>query len=189
LIMKGKLLIFSAPSGSGKTTVVKYLLGLNLGLEFSVSATSRPKRSNETNGKDYYFLGAEEFRQKIKNQEFIEWEEVYPGQYYGTLKQDVEKKRNEGKHVVFDVDVIGGLNIKKQFGDEALAVFIQVPSVKDLEKRLRERSTEDEESLRKRVDKAIREMEYANKFDRILVNDKLDDALQEAKRIVTDFIK
>jgi guanylate kinase len=187
--MKGKLLIFSAPSGSGKTTIVRYLLGLKLGLGFSVSATSRKKRKNEVNGTDYYFLSSEEFRQKIENNEFIEWEEVYPGQYYGTLKQDVEKMRNEGTHIVFDVDVVGGLNIKKLFGQDALAVFVQAPSVKVLEERLRLRSTEDEESLQNRINKAINEMQFSDKFDYILINDKLDQALLEARKIVTEFLK
>jgi len=187
--MKGKLLIFSAPSGAGKTTIVQYLLGLKLGLEFSVSATSRMKRDSETHGKDYYFLTAEEFRQKIKMKEFIEWEEVYPGQFYGTLGQEVERIRNKGNHVVFDVDVIGGLNIKKQFGPDALAIFVQVPSIEVLEERLRARSTEDEASLQKRLKKAIRETGYAGKFDVILMNDKLDKTLLKAREIVTNFLK
>jgi guanylate kinase len=186
--MKGKLLIFSAPSGAGKTTIVRYLLGLKLGLEFSVSATSRKKRPNEKNGKDYYFLSTEEFRQKIEMKEFIEWEEVYPGQFYGTLKHEVERIRNKGNHVVFDVDVVGGLNIKKQFGEDALAVFIQTPSFEVLEDRLRSRSTENEISLQKRLTKAIKETDYAGKFDIILVNDKLDEALLEAREIVTNFL-
>jgi guanylate kinase len=186
--MKGKLLIFSAPSGSGKTTIVQYLLGLKLGLEFSVSATSRKKRDTETDGKDYYFLSPEEFMKKIENQEFIEWEEVYPGQFYGTLKAEVERIREKGIHVVFDVDVVGGLNIKKQFGKDALAVFVKAPSPEILEARLRARSTEDEISLRKRLNKVIEESAYAGKFDVILVNDKLDEALLEAREIVTNFL-
>jgi guanylate kinase len=187
--MKGKLLIFSAPSGSGKTTIVRYLLGLDLGLGFSVSATSRKKRAAETDGKDYFFLSPEEFRKKIANQEFIEWEEVYPGQYYGTLKKEVEAMRNEGRHVVFDVDVVGGLNIKKQFGKDSLAVFIQAPSMQILEERLRARSTEDAASLEKRLGKSKKEMEFADKFDVILVNDKLEESLLRAREIVTDFLK
>jgi guanylate kinase len=186
--MKGKLIIFSAPSGAGKTTIVQYLLGLNLGLEFSVSATSRKKRPNEVQGKDYYFLKTEDFRQKIENNEFIEWEEVYPGQFYGTLRQEVERIRNKGNHLIFDVDVIGGLNIKKQFGKDALAVFVKSPSIEVLEKRLKKRSTEDEESLKKRLDKAKLETKYADKFDIILINDKLDEALLEARDIVTNFL-
>ena len=186
--MKGKLLIFSAPSGSGKTTLVRHILQLDPRLVFSVSATSRKKRENENHGKDYYFLSPEEFRRKIADKEFIEWEEVYPGQYYGTLKQDVERLRNEGKHVVFDVDVVGGLNIKKLFGDDALSIFVKAPSLKVLEKRLRERSTEDEDSLQKRIGKAIDEMKFSDKFDIILINDKLDTALIEAEKIVSSFL-
>ncbi len=186
--MKGKLLIFSAPSGSGKTTIVKHLLSLNPSLGFSISATSRPKRDNEVDGKDYYFMSPEQFRQKIELQEFVEWEEVYKGQYYGTLKKEVDRIRNTGNHVVFDVDVVGGLNIKKQYGDDALAVFVQAPSIQVLEKRLRERSTEDDASLQKRLGKAIEEMEYASSFDLILVNDKLDDALKKAQTIVSNFL-
>ncbi len=187
--MKGKLLIFSAPSGSGKTTVVQHLLRLYPELEFSISATSRKKRNNETDGKDYYFLSMDDFRKKIENHEFIEWEEVYEGLYYGTLKQEVERIRNKGCHVVFDVDVLGGLNIKKLYGDDALAVFVKAPSVKVLEERLRARSTEDEESLKKRIGKSIGEMSYAEKFDMILVNDTLEKALKDAEKIVMDFLK
>jgi len=186
--MKGKLLIFSAPSGSGKTTIVKHLLSLNPNLVFSISATSRAKRNNEVDGKDYYFMSPDQFRQKIEMHEFVEWEEVYKGQYYGTLKTEVARIRNTGNHVVFDVDVVGGLNIKKQFGDDALAVFVQVPSIQILEKRLRERSTENDASLQKRLDKAIEEMGYASSFDIILINDKLDDTLKEAQTIVNIFL-
>lgn len=185
----GKILIFSAPSGAGKTTIVQYLLGLNLGIEFSISATSREKRMNEVNGKDYYFLSPEEFKRKIELQEFIEWEEVYPGQYYGSMKSEVERIRDLGKHVIFDVDVIGGLNIKKLYGKDALAIFVKSPSLETLEKRLRERSTEDEVSLRKRLNKAVEESGYADKFDVILVNDKLDVSLLQAREIVSNFLK
>ncbi|HPF51197.1 MAG TPA: guanylate kinase, partial [Draconibacterium sp.] len=143
--MKGKLIIFSAPSGAGKTTIVKYLLQKGLDLEFSISATSREPRANEINGKDYYFLSTEEFVQKVQNDEFLEWEEVYKGIRYGTLKSEVERIRNNGKNVIFDVDVVGGLNIKKYYGDEALAIFVQPPSVEELRKRLTSRSTETEE--------------------------------------------
>ena len=185
----GKLLIFSAPSGAGKTTIVRYLLGLNLGIEFSISATSREKRKNEINGKDYYFLSPEEFKRKIELQEFIEWEEVYPGQYYGSMKNEVERIRKLGKHVIFDVDVIGGLNIKKLYGKDALSVFVKSPSLKILENRLRERSTEDEVSIRKRLNKVAEESGYADKFDVILINDKLDKALLQAREIVSNFLK
>jgi guanylate kinase len=187
--MKGKLLIFSAPSGAGKTTIVKHLLGLIPGLEFSISAASRNKRANEVHGKDYYFLSPDEFRQKIENQEFIEWEEVYPGQYYGTLKQEIERIRNKGNHVVFDVDVKGGLNIKKLYGADALSVFIMSPSFSVLEERLRNRSTEDEASLQKRLNKAIEETGYAEQFDIVLINNKLEDTLLKATEIVTNFLK
>lgn len=186
--MKGKILIFSAPSGSGKTTIVKFLLGLQIGLEFSVSATSRPKRKNEIHGKDYYFLSPDEFQTKVLQGEFIEWEEVYPGQFYGTLKSEVDRIRQHGKHVVFDVDVKGGLNIKKQYGEEALAVFVSVPSLKVLENRLRSRSTEDESSLLKRLEKAEKEITLAGQFDTVIINDKLENALLEARRIVSDFL-
>jgi guanylate kinase len=186
--MQGKLVIFSAPSGAGKTTIVRYLLGLDLGLEFSISATSRNIRGKEVYGKDYYFLSAEEFELKIENNEFIEWEEVYAGQYYGTLKSEVERIRNKGKHVVFDVDVVGGLNIKKQYKLDAIAIFIQTPSYEVLEERLRARSTEDEASLKKRLYKALKEFEFAAQFDRIIMNDSLDEALLKAREIVTNFI-
>ena len=186
--MKGKLLIFSAPSGSGKTTIVKHLLSLGKGIKFSISATSRKIRPGETEGKDYYFLSVENFRSKIEHNEFIEWEEVYPGQFYGTLKKEVERIRDNGNHVVFDVDVIGGLNIKKQYGDDALAVFVKAPSLEILEKRLRSRSTETEESLQKRLGKAIRENSYADKFDVVLINDNLDETLRQAEKIVSAFL-
>jgi len=187
--MKGKLVIFSAPSGAGKTTIVKHILSLDLGLEFSVSATSRKIRNNEINGQDYYFLSPEEFVKKIDNHEFIEWEEVYTGQYYGTLKQEIERIRNAGRHVVFDVDVVGGLNIKKLYGEDALAIFVMSPSFSILEERLRNRSTEDEASLKKRLDKAMEETKYAEKFDVVLINNKLDETLAKAKEIVIDFLK
>lgn len=185
--MKGKLIIFSAPSGAGKTTIVKHLLQKDFGLEFSVSATSRQPRSGEIDGKDYYFLSVSVFREKIKNDEFLEWEEVYNGIFYGTLKSEVERIRNAGKHVIFDVDVVGGLNIKKFYGEEALAVFVQPPSVEELRKRLQNRSTESEEKIRMRVAKAEKELEFAGKFDVIIVNDDLPKALKEAEKIVAGF--
>ena len=185
---QGKLIIFSAPSGAGKTTLVHYLLSKpELKLAFSVSATSRAKRPNETDGKDYYFLTAEAFKARIENGDFLEWEEVYTDQFYGTLHSEIDRIHAEGKHVMFDVDVVGGLNIKKQFGNDALAVFVKPPSIEELEKRLRNRSTESEESLQKRVGKAAQEMEYANQFDVVLVNDDLETAKAEAIRLVTDF--
>lgn len=187
--MIGKLLIFSAPSGSGKTTIVQHLLRRIPGLEFSISATSRKMRANEQEGKDYYFITAENFRKKIENKEFLEWEEVYKDQYYGTLRSEVERIRSQGKHVVFDVDVVGGLNIKKQYGSDALAVFVKAPSYYELEKRLRMRSTEDEISFRKRMEKAKGELSFSDKFDVVLVNDELKETLINAEELVRNFLK
>lgn len=186
--MKGKLIIFSAPSGAGKTTIVKHLLQKGFDLEFSVSATSREARHTETNGKDYYFLSPEEFTQKVEADEFLEWEEVYKGTCYGTLKSEVERIRNMGKNVIFDVDVIGGLNIKKYYGDEALAVFVRPPSVEELRTRLTSRSTETEEKIAMRIAKAEHELSFANQFDVILVNDNLDKAFDEAEKIIAEFL-
>lgn len=184
----GKLIIFSAPSGSGKTTLVHHLLSKpELKLAFSVSATSRAKRPNETDGKDYYFLSADEFKERIAAGDFLEWEEVYPNQFYGTLRSEISRIHAEGKHVMFDVDVVGGLNIKKQFGANALAVFVKPPSIAELENRLRHRSTESAESLQKRVGKAAKEMAYADQFDVVLVNEDLDTAKAEAEKLVADF--
>ena len=186
--MKGKLIIFSAPSGSGKTTIVKHLLGKNFGLEFSVSATSRPPRGNEVDGKDYYFLTAEAFRTKIKNNEFLEWEEVYKDRYYGTLKSEVERIRNKGNHVIFDVDVVGGCNIKEYYGNEALSVFVQPPSVEELKRRLVKRSTDAPEVINTRVEKAEFELTFASRFDVILINDVLEEAVFKAEEIVKTFL-
>ncbi len=186
--MKGKLIIFSAPSGAGKTTIVKYLLQQNFGLEFSVSATSRKPRQGEVHGKDYYFLTEDEFRKKIENDEFLEWEEVYNGIFYGTLKSEVERIRNSGKNVIFDVDVVGGSNIKKLYGNEALAVFVKPPSVEELKNRLKNRSTESEEKIKMRVAKAEKELEFANHFDIIIVNDDLPKALMKAEKVVAEFL-
>ena len=186
--MQGKLIIFSAPSGAGKTTIVRHLLEQNLNLEFSISATSRGKRHNETNGKDYYFLSPEEFCAKIENDEFLEWEEVYAGTFYGTLKSEVERIRNNGKHVIFDVDVVGGCNIKKYYGDEALAIFVQPPSVEELRNRLVSRSTDAPEVIEKRVAKAEYELTFANQFDCIIVNEDLTKAFEEAELCIRKFI-
>ena len=186
--MKGKLIILSAPSGSGKTTIVHRILASRTDVEFSVSACSRFKRSNEIDGKDYYFFTTEEFQQRIKKNEFLEWEEVYKGTYYGTLKSEVEKIRNKGKHVIFDVDVVGGLNIKKYANNDALALFIMPPSIEELENRLRNRSTETEETLKKRVEKASYELTFADKFDKIIINDNLEKAVQETLHILTHFL-
>lgn len=186
--MKGKLIIFSAPSGAGKTTIVRHLLDRKLNLEFSVSATSRAPRPNETNGKDYYFLTEKEFKQKIENNEFLEWEEVYNGVYYGSLKSEVERIRNLGKNVIFDVDVVGGLNIKKFYGDEALAIFVQPPSVEELRKRLISRSTETEEKIQMRIAKAEHELSFAKQFDKLVTNNDLEQACREAEELIREFI-
>jgi guanylate kinase len=186
--MKGKLIIFSAPSGAGKTTIVRYLLEKNLNLEFSISATSREPRPNETHRKDYYFLSEKEFKQKIENDEFLEWEEVYNGNYYGSLKSEVERIRNHGKNVIFDVDVVGGLNIKKFYGDEALAIFVQPPSVDELRRRLQNRSTETEEKIHMRIDKAEHELGFANQFDVLITNNDLPEACQEAEILIREFL-
>jgi guanylate kinase len=186
--MQGKLIIFSAPSGAGKTTIVRHLLGKDLNLEFSISATSRGKRHTETDGKDYYFLTPEDFRSKIEKDEFLEWEEVYPGTFYGTLKSEIERIRKAGKNVIFDVDVVGGSNMKKYFGDEALAVFVQPPSVDELRNRLISRSTDAPEVIEKRVAKAEYELTFANQFDVIVVNEDLEKAFIEAEDCIRKFI-
>ena len=187
--MKGKLIIFSAPSGAGKTTIVRHLLEKDFNLEFSVSATSRNPRPNEKNGKDYYFLTLEEFIKRVGNDEFLEWEEVYKGIRYGTLKSEVERIRNQGKNVIFDVDVVGGLNIKKYYGDEALAVFVQPPSVEELKKRLTQRSTETDDKIAMRIAKAEHELSFAPQFDVVLVNDNLEQAFTEAEKVIAGFLK
>ncbi len=187
-VQKGKLIIFSAPSGAGKTTIVHWLMSRVPGLAFSVSATSRQIRPGETDGKDYHFLSVDDFKQKIRSNAFVEWEEVYENQFYGTLISEVERLRNEGKHVVFDVDVKGGMNIKRLYGNDALAIFIQPPSIEELEKRLRLRNTDDDESIRKRVKKAGYELQYAKHFDVVIVNDKLEEAKQKTLEVVTQFL-
>jgi len=187
-IIDGKLIIISAPSGAGKTTIVHSLLESDLGLEFSVSAASRPKRKNEVDGKDYYFISVKDFKEKIKNEKFLEWEEVYKDHFYGTLKSEVERIWAKGHHVIFDVDVYGGINIKKYYKHKALSIFIMPPSMKHLDQRLRGRSTESEENLSKRLEKAEHEMSFAGEFDRIIINDNLETALTEAKEIVTEFL-
>lgn len=187
--MKGRILIFSAPSGAGKTTLVHHLLNKgDFNLEFSISACSRAMRNNEVNGKDYYFLSVDEFRSKIASDDFLEWEEVYKDCFYGSLKSEVERITAEGKNVVFDVDVQGGINIKKHYGDKALAVFVMPPSVEELERRLKTRSTDSDEAIKMRVDKAKHELTFANKFDVQIVNDVLENSLKEAEVVVRDFI-
>lgn len=188
--MSGKAIIFSAPSGSGKTTIVKHLLQKNPDLGFSISASTRDKRGRtEQNGKDYYFLPPDEFKKKIDNNEFVEWEEVYEGNFYGTLKSEIERVWRDGKNVIFDVDVKGGLNLKKYFGDKALAIFVKVPSVDVLKERLHDRGTETPESLSRRLFKAQFEMGFSDKFDVVLVNEHLERSLAEAQRLYDEFKK
>jgi len=186
--MEGKLIVFSAPSGSGKTTIVRHLLGMDLGLDFSISATSRAPRGNEVDGKDYHFISPEQFEKHIANNDFIEYEEVYKDNYYGTLKSEVERIWKQGKHVVFDIDVIGGLNIKRKFPEQTLAIFVQPPSIEEMESRLRYRKTDSEEKIQERVAKASKEMKYAKDFDVILINDNLENAKKDAEVLVKKFI-
>lgn len=186
--MQGKLFIFSAPSGSGKSTIVQHLIQQDLGLAFSISATSRPPRPNEREGREYYFLSPEMFRERISRDEFVEWEEVYPGKYYGTLRSELNRIWADGKHALFDIDVMGGLNLKKQFGPQACAVFVSPPSLEVLEQRLRTRGTDTEASVRERLAKAEQEMQFAPRFDHIVVNDRLEEALQEAEQLVRNFL-
>jgi guanylate kinase len=187
--MQGKLVIFSAPSGAGKTTIVQYLLKKIPNLEFSVSACSRAKRAGETHGVDYYFISVEEFKQKINNGEFAEWEEVYKDNFYGTLKAEIERIRKKGHHIIFDMDVVGGINLKKQFGDQALAVFVMPPSIEHLEKRLKSRETETPESIARRIGKAEVELLTANQFDIVVLNDTLEHAFAEAEKAVKAFVE
>jgi guanylate kinase len=185
----GKAIIFSAPSGAGKTTIVRHLMGIpDLRLSFSVSATTRQKRDYEMDGKDYHFIAPEDFLQRAKNGEFIEWEEVYNGQYYGTLYSEIERIWSGGGHVIFDLDVVGGLNLKKILGDKALSVFVKAPSIEVLEERLRKRSTETPEKIEQRVAKAQHEMAYEPRFDTVIVNEQLEVALKEAEQCVREFL-
>ena len=185
---KGKLIIFSAPSGSGKSTLVQYLLTQVPGFAFSISATSRAPRGAEKDGVDYYFLSLEEFQQRVAEDAFLEWEEVYPGQCYGTLKSEVEKSWSVGDAVAFDIDVVGGKNLKADFGDQALALFIQAPSVEELERRLVARGTDSPEKIKLRIEKASWEMNQSEYFDHIIINDDLDRAKAEAKKLLVDFL-
>ncbi|MEI7661154.1 MAG: guanylate kinase [Bacteroidota bacterium] len=186
--MQGKAIIVSAPSGAGKTTIVRHLLTAIPSLEFSVSACSRAKRSEESDGKDYYFISTETFREKIDRDEFVEWQEVYPGSFYGTLKSEMDRIWMQGKTPIFDVDVVGGLNLKKYFGPQALAIFIQPPSIEELENRLRNRASESDESLRKRIDKAAYELDFATRFDEIIINDDLKIKCIEIVDMVNSFL-
>lgn len=190
LIKMNKLIIFSAPSGSGKSTIVRHLLSLEkLNLAFSISATSRAPRGEEQHGKEYYFLSVDEFKKRIALGDFLEWEEVYAGNFYGTLRTEVERLWSLGKTVVFDIDVIGGLRIKEQFPEQSLAIFVKPPSIEELEKRLRNRQTESEDKIKMRLDKASQELAQAEKFDIIIENDNLQKALQEAENVVGEFLK
>lgn len=185
----GKLIVFSAPSGSGKTTIVKYLLAQEeLKLDFSISATSREPRANEVDGRDYYFLSLREFKDKIKNDEFLEWEEVYRDNFYGTLKSEVERIWKEGKNVIFDIDVVGGLDIKQIYPEETLAVFVKPPSIEELKIRLKKRETESPEKINMRIAKASIELATAPQFDHIIVNNDLNTALEEAYALVSGFV-
>ena len=185
---QGKLVIFSAPSGAGKTTIVHYLLSKISQLEFSISATTRESRGKEENNKDYYFISKEEFLHKVAKHEFVEFEEVYSGTFYGTLKSEIQRIWNDGKHVVFDIDVEGGLRLKKKFGDDAMAIFVQPPSLDVLIERLSGRGTDSPEKLKERIEKADKELKYADKFDVILRNNDLETACNEAEKIVKDFL-
>lgn len=184
----GKLIIFSAPSGSGKSTIVNYLLSQNINLQFSISATSRFPRGEEKHGVEYYFHTPEDFRKKIVNQEFLEYEEVYKDKFYGTLKSEVERILNSGGNVIFDVDVVGGCNIKKYYGDKALSVFIEPPSIEELRSRLEKRGTDSPDVIEARIAKAEQEMAYASRFDVIIKNDDLEDAKAKTLKIVTEFL-
>ena len=187
---KGKLLVFSAPSGSGKTTIVRHLLAQDdLNLEFSISAATREARGEEVSGKDYYFMSLEQFKKHIKAEDFVEWEEVYRDNFYGTLKSEVERIWALGKNVIFDIDVAGGLRIKHKFPEETLAVFVKPPSVDELKRRLKERSTESEDKINMRIAKASVELATAPQFDVIIKNYDLDIALEEASQLVKDFVK
>lgn len=184
------MIIFSAPSGSGKTTLVRHILKtFPDDIEFSISATSRPKRGIEINGKDYHYLSVEEFKSKVENNEFLEWEEVYAGTHYGTLRTAVETIWNRGKAVIFDIDVEGGLNLKNQFKEDAMSVFVMPPSIKILEERLHSRSTDSKESIARRIAKAEKELKTAELFDVFILNENLDEACAKAEELVRDFLK
>lgn len=187
--MEGKLIIISAPSGTGKSTIIDYLLRQGLDLQFSVSATSRALRGSEKNGVEYYFLSPEEFRRRIENGDFLEYEEVYENNFYGTLKSEVQNIISKGKNVIFDVDVVGGCNIKKFYGSKALSVFIQPPSIKELENRLKKRGTDVPAVIEKRLERARFEMSFSDRFDVIIINDDLRKAEEETKVVISNFIK
>ena len=187
--MVGKCIILCAPSGAGKTSITKYLLQQELGLEFSISACNREPRKGEIDGVDYHFISTQDFKNRIENNQFAEWEEVYKGNYYGTLKTEINRIWNSGKNVIFDVDVEGGLSLTKHFGERALAMFIKPPSLEVLKERLIARGTEDDEKIQKRLAKAEKELEYSKWFDHIIINDCLEDAQKEVKQLVKTFVK
>ncbi len=188
-LMKGKSVIISAPSGAGKTTIVRHLLENRHHLEFSVSATTRSPRGSEADGKDYYFLTSDEFRKRIGNDEFVEWEEVYPDRFYGTLKSEMERIWAKGKNVLFDVDVKGGINLKNILGIQSIALFIMPPSLEELEKRLVKRATDNISDIKTRLAKAEAEMEYANQFDSIIINKHIDQTVEEVSSVISSFLK
>lgn len=189
IMTKGKIIILSAPSGTGKSTIISRLMDYqDLKLGFSISATSRAPRGEEKDGREYYFLTSEEFHKRVENGEFVEWEEVYAGTCYGTLVSEVERVTGSGRNLIMDIDVKGALNVKKRYGKDALSIFILPPSVEELERRLRARSTDSEESIARRLDKAEYEMGFSDKFDRRVVNDSLDSCCSEVKKLVEEFI-
>jgi len=183
-----KLIILSAPSGAGKSTIINALMQKGLKLEFSISACNRAPRTGEKHAVDYYFLSTKEFQSKIKQDAFIEWEEVYENHYYGTLKSELERVENRGNHMIFDIDIAGGLNLKKQFGEQALALFIMPPSVEELERRLRNRATDSEENILKRVAKAEKEMAQSKLFDKIIINENIDQAINDTEKVIREFL-
>jgi guanylate kinase len=187
--MRGKLIILSAPSGSGKSTIINHILAEGFPLEFSVSATSRPPRGNEKQGVEYYFLHPEEFKERIKKGHFIEYEEVYPDRFYGTLKSEIEEKLEKGKNVILDVDVAGGLNLKKQYGNDALLIFIQPPSIEELQARLKKRGVDSPEVIKNRISKAAYELSLAASYDQVIINDDLEKAKNETIHTITKFLK
>lgn len=187
--MNGKLVIISAPSGAGKTTIVKHLLGSGLSLSFSISATTRKSRGDEKDGVDYFFLSVAEFKKRVENDDFVEWEEVYKDLMYGTLKSELERIWANGHHVLFDVDVKGGINLKKKFSTDSISIFVMPPSVEELENRLVSRATDSPDKIKMRVEKARDEIKLANQFDTIIINHNLDKAKQEAVEIVTSFLE
>lgn len=186
--MRGKLVIFSAPSGSGKSTIIKSLLEANVPLSFSISATSRPPRGTEVDGVEYFFLSEQQFKEKIKNNEFLEYMEVYPGRFYGTLRSQVEKQLASGENIVLDVDVCGGCNIKNIYGEQALSIFIQPPSIEELRRRLEKRGTDSAEVIERRIERAEYELSFAPKFDKVIINNDLDTAVSEATSTITRFL-